>query len=379
MPTKPPSSPSSSGQALISAREALGDLFIMGFAGPELSDETQAFIQQAGIGGVQITALNYESPAQMAELSNQVQECRPRSSGLPLWIGVDHEGGRVQRFKKHFTRIPDAAAIAAMDSPRLAFEIGELMAKELRAVGINLNFAPVVDIATNSRNPVIGPRAYGSDEETVSKMTSAIVRGHLVNGVQPCVKHFPGHGDTATDSHFSLPRVDTPLETLREREFKPFVKAFKGRCAMVMTAHIICSQIDPQRPATLSPKVLRGILRDDLRFSRVVVSDEMEMKAITDHFGPEEAPRLAIEAGCDILLYKTEAGARHAYGALLKALDEGKLDPAFVLEAAGRVRELKKDVLLPFKSTVVADVGKIVGHSEHLASVQKVPELAKKA
>lgn len=357
------------------AREALGQLFIMGFSGPELSDETQAFLTQAGIGGVQISALNYESPAQMAELSNQIQECRRNH---PLWIGVDHEGGRVQRFKKHFTRIPDAAAIAAMDSPKLAFDIGEMMARELRAVGINLNFAPVVDIATNIRNPVIGPRAYGNDEETVSKMSSAIVRGHLVNQVQPCVKHFPGHGDTATDSHFSLPRVDTSLEVLREREFRPFVKAFKGRCAMVMTAHIICSQIDPQRPATLSSIVLREILRGELRYSRVIISDEMEMKAITDHFGPEEAPRLAFEAGCDILLYKTEAGARHAYTSVLKALDEGKLDPAIILASVARVLALKKDILLPHHPTSVAEVGQIVGIPAHQEIVAKVAELPKK-
>jgi beta-N-acetylhexosaminidase len=361
--------------ALSEAGEALGELFIMGFNGLELTDETSAFISQAGIGGVMVNALNYESPAQMAELSNQIQECR---KSLPLWIGVDQEGGRVQRLKKHFTRIPDAAAISATDSPKLVFEIAEVIARELKAVGINLNFAPVADIATNPRNPVIGPRAFGNDEDTVSKMSSGMVRGHLTQGVQPCVKHFPGHGDTSTDSHFALPRVDTSLEVMREREFKPFTKAFKSRCSMVMTAHIICSQIDPKLPATLSSKILRDILRNELRFRGVLVSDEMEMKAITDHFGPEDAPRMAIQAGCDILIYKTEKGARHAYASLLKALDDGTLQPQEVIEAATRVRKLKREVLMPYHPAKIADVGKIVGTPEHAAIAAKIPELPKK-
>ncbi len=357
------------------ARNALGGLFIMGFNGLELSDDTSAFISQARLGGVLVHQPNYDSPGQMAELSNQIQTCH---KGMPLWIAVDHEGGRFQRFKKHFTKIPEAAAIAAMDSPKLTFEIAELMARELKAVGINLNFAPVGDIATNPKNPIIGTRAYGSDEDMVSKMSSAMVRGHLVHGVQPCIKHFPGHGDTGADPNFHLPRVDTPLEVLQEREFKPFTKAFKSRCSMVMTGHIVCTQIDPKLPATLSPKILREILRKELRFSKVVISDEMEMKAITDHFSAEDAPRMALEAGCDILLYRSEAGARHAYASLVKALEAGKLAPRVVLEASARVIALKQDSLLPYQPAAVSEVGQKIGIPAHLELVQKVAELSRK-
>lgn len=266
-----------------------------------------------------------------------------------------------------------------MDSPKLAFELTEVLAQELKDVGINLNFAPVCDIATSAKvNPGLSNRMYGSTEEIVSKITSAVVRGHLVHGVQPCVKHFPGHGDTSTDSHFALPKVDTPLETLREREFKPFVKAFKSRCSMVMTAHLLCMKLDPQRPATLSPLVIREILRKELRFSRVVVSDDMEMKAVTDHFGAEDAPRLALEAGCDILVYRTEAAGRHAYQSLRKALEAGKLDPALVLEAAHRVTTLKKDVLLPYQPINVSEISQKIGTPDHLAIAQKVTELERK-
>jgi beta-N-acetylhexosaminidase len=354
---------------LEAARKALGQLFIVGFSGLELSDETSSFLSQANIGGVILFSHNYDSPAQVAELVNQVQSCR---QGLPLWVSVDHEGGKVQRFKKGFTKIPEAAVIGACDSPKLAFEISEMIAKELRAVGINVNFCPVADIHTNPKNPVIGARSYGTDEEIVSKMVTAMVRGHLVQGVQPVVKHFPGHGDTTVDSHFALPKIDTPLEVMREREFKPFIRAFKSHCSMVMSAHIICNKIDPKVPATLSSFILREILRKELRYNRIIISDDMEMKAITDHFGAEDAPRMAIEAGCDLLCYRSEAAARHAYASLMKALDSGKLNPEFVLESEARIHALKKEYLHPYKDVMIADVGRSIGIPEHQALIDKL-------
>jgi beta-N-acetylhexosaminidase len=353
------------------AIKALGQLFIMGFSGLELSDDTAAFISQANIGGVLLFSPNYESPGQVAELINQIQECR---RDLPLWISVDHEGGKVQRFKKSFTKIPEAATIAATDSPRLAFEIAEMMAKELSSVGINLNFAPVADIATNPKNPIIGNRAFGDNEDQVSKMSSAMVRGHLVHGVQPCVKHFPGHGDTNTDSHLALPRVDTELDVLVEREFKPFIKAFKSRCSMVMTAHILNPKLDPKYPATLSKLILRDILRKQLRYTRIIISDDMEMKAITDHYGAEDAPRLALEAGCDMLIYRSEAAARHAYASLVKDIESGKISPEIILEAEARTSALKRDTLLPYKEINISELSQKIGIPAHLELIKRVDE-----
>ncbi|HAR42346.1 MAG TPA: beta-N-acetylhexosaminidase [Bdellovibrionales bacterium] len=354
------------------AKSALGELFLIGFNGFELSDETAAFLSQARIGGTILFAQNYDIPSQLAELTNQIQECR--TSEFPLWIGVDHEGGRVQRFKKGFSRIPDAASIGATNSPKLAFEIAEVMAKELRAAGVNLNFVPVCDIASNPKNPVIGNRSFGSNEEIVSKMASGFLRGHLVNGVQACVKHFPGHGDTVTDSHLALPRMETPLEILKNRELKPFAKAFKSHCSMVMTAHILNPNLDPEFPATLSSKTLRELLRKEMRYSRVVVSDDMEMKAITDNFGAEDAPRLAIQAGCDLLIYRSEASARHAYESLIHALEGGKLTAETVLEAQARVRDLKKEFFTQsYHPVQITEVAKSIGTPEHVACVEKVP------
>ncbi len=351
------------------AQDALGELFIMGFSGLELSQETAEFIRHSKIGGTILFSPNYESPAQVAELTTQIQECR---SELPLWISVDHEGGKVQRFRKGFTRIPEAADIAATGSPTLAYEISSLIARELSAVGINLNFCPVADIHTNPKNPVIGSRAFGDNEEDVSKFVTAMVRGHLTNGVQPCVKHFPGHGDTSVDSHLALPKVQTPLETLVDREFRPFTRAFKSRCSMVMTAHILFPGIDPDYPATLSKKILQGILRDELRYSRIIISDDMEMGAITDHYGAEDAPRLAVEAGCDLLIYRSEAAARKAHAALTEALENRTLAPEVVLGAANRSRSLKRDVLGSYRSPVIAEVGRHVGTAENQAVVDQV-------
>jgi len=330
------------------AKELLGELFIMGFNGTSLEDDTSAFISQAKIGGVILFSQNYENPEQVSELINNIQECR--SGELPLWVSVDHEGGKVQRFKNGFTRLPEANTIAKVNSPKLLFELAERTGAELRAVGINVNFAPVADINSNPQNPVIGNRAYGETEEMVSKMVSAFVRGHLTQGVQACVKHFPGHGDTTVDSHFALPKVTDTIESLREREFRPFVKAFKSGCRWVMTAHLLNPNLDPDFPATFSKNVLMDILREEMRYTGLIVSDDLEMKAITDHFGAEEAPRLAIEAGCDLLIYRSEAATRHAYASLLKALEEGRLDPQRVIESAELSMELKRQDLLPYEA-----------------------------
>jgi beta-N-acetylhexosaminidase len=360
---------------LEAAKKVLGELFIIGFNGLEMSEETSAFISQAGIGGVILFAQNADTPAQIAELTNEIKATRKDS---PMIISVDHEGGKVQRFRRGFTKIPEAAAVAAMNSPKLAFEIAEVMAQELKAVGVNLNFCPVADIATNPKNPVIGSRSFGATEDEVSKYITAIIRGHLVHDVQICVKHFPGHGDTALDSHFALPSVDTPLETLRQREFKPFTKAFKSKCNLVMTAHIINTQVDPKIPATLSKIFLKDILRKELRFSKLVISDDLEMKAIADHYGADEAPRLALEAGCDLLIYRTEAAARHGYKALHRALDNKTLRAETVLEAAERILDFKKEHLRNNAPVSVTSVSEKLTTPLSLSTVERVLEKSKR-
>ncbi|MBI3534170.1 MAG: beta-N-acetylhexosaminidase [Deltaproteobacteria bacterium] len=357
------------------AKNQLGELFIIGFNGFELSDDTSAFISQAKIGGVILFAANYDNPAQVTELIRQVQEGR---SGLPLWIAVDHEGGKVQRFRKGFTQIPSAETIGKANSPKLTFQISEIMATELRAVGVNLNFCPVADIWTNPKNAVLNTRTYGQTEDQVSKMVTAMVRGHVIQKVQPCIKHFPGHGDTFVDSHFVLPKVNTPIDVLQNRELKPFYKALRSHCSCVMTAHILNPTIDPDFPATLSKKTIQNLLKQQNRASPIIISDDLEMKAITDNYGLADAPRLALEAGCDILIYKTEATARKAYDALLKSLEDNKLDPGIVLEAAKHVRTFKQSALMPYEPPAMTELSTKIGIEEYKKIIEQLESEVRK-
>jgi beta-N-acetylhexosaminidase len=348
-------------------RKLLGQCFFIGFAGLELPSDTAKFIKENSIGGVTLFANNYQNPAQVAELANNLQALRA-SDDLPLVIAVDHEGGKVQRFKKHFTKFPEARVIGDKDSPKLAYECAEIMAKELRTVGVNVNFSPVADINTNPKNPVIGHRAFGDNEEIVSKMVSAMVRGFITHKVHPVVKHFPGHGDTPQDSHFHLPKIKTPLETILTREVKPFVKAFKAHCEMVMTAHIIVEAVEPKLPATFSRKILQEILREHLRYRGLIISDDMEMKAIADHFGEVDAPLMALEAGVDILLYHTAPVQNRVFEPLLSKLTSpaGAKALANLRTSAQRLAEFKAKHFLPYKPVYIPDIEAIVGSKAHL-------------
>ncbi len=353
-------------------RRLLGQCFFIGFDGLELPPSISKFIQENTIGGVTLFANNYESPAQTAELINSIQALKAPHDP-PLVIAIDHEGGKVQRFKKPFTRFPEARTIAEENSPKLIFECAQIMGKELRAVGVNVNYAPVADINTNPSNPIIGRRAFGETEEQVSKMVTAFVRGLITSGIQPVVKHFPGHGDTSQDSHFRLPKVKASLDMLLKRELAPFLKAFKSHCDLVMTAHIIVESVEPKLPATLSKKILQGILRDQLHYSGLIISDDMEMRAITDHFGEIEAPLLALASGVDILLYHTEPFETRVFENMLSKLtaQEGKEALESLRVSSQKLNEFKKKNFLPYKPIYIPEIEAQIGTPEHLAFVKK--------
>lgn len=357
------------------AKRLLGQCFSIGFDGIDLKESVATFIKQNSIGGVTLFANNYESPAQVAELINNLQGCM--TEGLPLIIAVDHEGGRVQRFKKPFTKFPPALSIGNLNSPKLAFDAAAVQAKELKAVGVNVNFAPVADINTNVKNPVIGDRSFGETEERVTKMVTAYARGYLTNGIQPVLKHFPGHGDTNKDSHFHLPKVSTPLETILDREVRPFTKAFRSHCEMVMTAHIIVECIDPKLPATLNPKILKDLLRDQLRYTGIIYTDDMEMKAITDHFGEVDAALLALEAGADILLYHTMPFVEKVFEPLLSKLTSsaGKKAMVNLEESSRRVERFKVKNFLPYKPVYIPELEKQIGTPENIEVLTKIEKL----
>jgi beta-N-acetylhexosaminidase len=213
---------------------------------------------------------------------------------------------------------------AQTQSPKLCYEIHKIMADELNVCGVNLNFSPVCDLLTNANNKVIGDRAFHDDPEEASKFVSAAIRGLQTNGVLACAKHFPGHGNTSKDSHYDLPVVKTEMELLRTREFIPFIKAAKARVELIMVAHLVVDAIDDSKPCTLSEKCYK-IIRDELKFTKLIITDDMEMKAITDHFDLEKAAVMALDAGSDLLLYRSMPSAKIALKAVKEALKTKKI------------------------------------------------------
>lgn len=303
------------------------------------------------LGGVTLFARNIEAPEQVAELNHDLQEL---SSELPLWVAVDQEGGRVARLHAPFTAWPAMATLGRSGDETLAYRFAAALAAELRAVGITLDYAPVLDIHTNPANPVIGDRALGEDADTVAKLGAAIIRGLQENGVAACGKHFPGHGDTSVDSHLELPLVEHPPDRIRRVELVPFREAIRNDVAFIMTAHILVPSLDAENPATLSPKIVRGMLREELDFDGVILSDDLEMKALADHVAIPEAAVQAIAAGCDGVLVcranvddrTQDAGVQAAVlEALVHAIEDGRIPYTRAEDALARNRRAKERFL----------------------------------
>lgn len=290
------------------------------------------------------------------------------------FIAIDMEGGRVHRLKPPFTQWPSLGKLAALDSTSVAFKFANMMGAELRAVGITLDFAPCVDVLTNPQNVLIGDRSLGSDPEFVAKMASALVRGYIKAGVAACAKHFPGHGNTIIDSHEDLPIEDIDLKTLENRELIPFKKTFRARMDFVMTAHIKYNKIDPEHPATLSPIIIKKMLREGLRYRNLIISDDLDMKALTKNYAREEIPVLALQAGCDVLLYCNDfTSPPIALEAVRKAIADGKVSKDQLNESLKRMASLKKEFLeqrpMPF-----TEATKIIGHPDHLRLAKAIVE-----
>ena len=358
----------------------LAQMFLVGIQGSELEGPTEAFLREYQPGGIIYFAHNYDNnPALLAEFSDAIQNTRADGLNLPLFISVDHEGGKIQRFRKpNFTHFPEPVEIGEIGSPKLAFLVAEVMAKELRAVGVNLDYHPLCDIHTRPANPVIGRRAFGTDDEIVSRMASAMVRGFVANKMVSSVKHFPGHGDTTVDSHFDLPRVKDTLEELRERELKPFARCIKSRVDMIMTAHMLNTSIDPVYPATLSYATITTLLRKEMRYTKLVITDDMQMDAVAKHFGKEDMIALAINAGCDILMYREEAAGREAMDTAFRFLAEGRITAEQVEAAYARIKEVKERVLMPYQPPRMEDL-KLIGCPEHQEILQMVLQKRKPA
>ena len=251
------------------------------------------------------------------------------------------------------------ADIASLGSPKMIFRIHQLMAQELSACGINLSFSPCCDVLTNSNNKVIGDRSFGSDCEIVAKFISSAIRGLQTSNVMACAKHFPGHGSTTKDSHFDLPVIKLPKDDIVSRELVPFIKAVKSKVDFVMMGHLMVDAIDEGFPSSMSQEAHR-ILRDDLKFKKVIISDDMQMKAIADNFGRDEAATQALLAGTDILLYRDFEEAQGAYEDVRRALKTKKIKNDLIQEKLKRVTARKRDYLSDFRPVYIPQISKVV-------------------
>src|SRR5947207_4344155 len=296
-------------------RRQIGQLLIAGFNGQQIPAELRSLAREFGLGGVILFARNIAVPEQVAELAFDAARLVP---DLPVWVSVDQEGGRVARLKSPFTEWPPMATLGRSGDVALAERFARALAMELKSVGVTLDYAPVLDIHTNPRNSVIGDRALAEKAESVARLGSAIVRTLQAEGVAACGKHFPGHGDTSTDSHLELPLVEHPPERLRELEFLPFKAAIQAQVAAIMTAHVLVPALDEERPATLSPRIVSDILRAELRYDGVILSDDLEMKALANDYSVPAAAVMAIRAGCDGVLVCS--GDHDSQAAALEAL-----------------------------------------------------------
>lgn len=334
----------------------LGQLLWFGFHGTSAPPELLAAIAAGEVGAVVVFKRNLvievvrgPVPQEVIDLDALVALNRSLHAAAPpdapLLIAVDQEGGVVQRVRAPATQWPPMLSLDAHPAPvdvELAGQVGLALGRELAALGFDLDFAPVLDVHTNPANPIIGDRAFGRDPDAVARRALALAAGLSAAGVLPCGKHFPGHGDTVSDSHLELPRVEHGRARLEQIELAPFAAAAAAGLPLLMTAHVMYPALDPDRPATLSPTILGELLRGRLGYRGVVVSDDLDMKAIADHHGVGEAAVAAIRAGCDaLLLCRDVEHQRQARAALLAAATADAAFAARVADAAARVRALK--------------------------------------
>ncbi|MGC4091871.1 MAG: beta-N-acetylhexosaminidase [Polyangiaceae bacterium] len=308
-------------------------LLCVGFKGTEVSPELRELVAR-GVRSVVLFARNVVEPEQVLALTQAIKAL----SAEPIAVAVDQEGGPVRRLRAGFSQVPAMRALGNADAA-LAERTGHMLGRELRAVGIDWNFAPVLDVDTNPDNPVIGKRAFSRSAQRVAELGVALARGLERASVAACGKHFPGHGDTEHDSHLDLPRLVHPLSRLDQVELVPFAAAVTAGIASIMSAHVVFSELDAEFPATLSPRVLRGLLRERLGYAGLVVSDDLEMSAIVEHYGIESAVLRGLTAGVDCFLVCHTAERMHAaIDTTLRAVEQSELDASLIDAALDRQR-----------------------------------------
>jgi beta-N-acetylhexosaminidase len=327
-------------------RRQAGQFVIAGFSGHGIPSELRAIAREFELGGIVLFARNVESPEQVAEVAREAQSL---ARELPLWVSVDQEGGRVARLRSPFTVWPPMQTLGRSGSEQLAARFARALAAELTAVGITLDFTPVLDIRTNAANTVIGDRALGERPDQVARLGRVIIETLQQQGIAACGKHFPGHGDTSADSHDELPLVEHAPDRLEAVEWVPFRAAIDAGVAAIMSAHLLVPALDDRNPATLSPAIIDGILKGTLGFKGVVMTDDLNMKALSAKYSNAEATVRALIAGCDVALLcgASPEPQLATLEAIVHAVEDGTLPLERAEEALARHRRAKERFLAP--------------------------------
>lgn len=355
--------------------EQIGQLLVAGFRGTTPSPEIIDLIQNHHLGGIILFSRNVQDAQQVLKLTHGLQMIAKRAGHrAPLLIAIDQENGMVQRLGRGTTLFPGNMALGAIGSEQVVYNVAQATGRELKALGINMNLAPVVDVNNNAANPVIGVRSFGEDPREVARLAAAAVKGYRAAGVISDLKHFPGHGDTAVDSHLALPTIARTLEQLEAIELVPFKSGIEAGADSVMIAHISFPDMldkaasytrQEALPATVSPAIVRGLLREKLGFDGVIISDCMEMNAVAETIGTERAAVMALQAGVDLVLVShTYARQLGSIEAIRLALQAGDLSPEVVQRAAERVLRLKNR-FLSWDSLPAAPIPPWVGGPSH--------------
>ena len=341
--------------------EKIGQMFQVGFVGTKVTSEISEMIKDYHVGGIIYFRRNIKSLIQVSNLSNELQVLSiNQRMGLPLIISTDQEGGIVHRLIGG-THFPGSMVLGATKNVELAKRMGQAIAKELKTLGINMDFAPVLDVNCNSLNPVIGVRSFGEDPFWVAKLGVAFIKGVQAEGVIACGKHFPGHGDTVADSHLTLPVVKHDRNHLEKVEFYPFMQAIQAGVDSIMTAHVCFPSIEPKEdiPATLSYNVLTNLLRKELGYTGIIITDCMEMKAIADGFGTSEGAIMSIKAGSDIVLVSHSINKqKQAIEMVIEAVRKGEISEERINQSVLRILKLKGK-RIGLKNPPISDYRKI--------------------
>ncbi|KIL37601.1 glycoside hydrolase family 3 [Cohnella kolymensis] len=323
----------------LSLREKIGQLIVTGFPAPHITDDLRSLARDYKIGNIILFSHNVENAAQLRALCADLQRLITDQTGHPALISIDQEGGRVTRLPADATNVPGAMAIASTGRSENAYAAGRITARELCALGINFNLAPVLDINNNKENPVINVRSYGDTAETVEEYGLQMMRGLQDGGVLASIKHFPGHGDTAVDSHLGLPVIEKSIEQLMELELKPFIAAIESGAEAITTAHILFPLIDAERvPATMSRTIITELLKEKLGYKGLVISDCLEMEAVRKYYGTAKGALGALKAGVHLIFVShTPSLVKETVEVIEQAVQSGELSMSLLDDAVEKV------------------------------------------